>query len=83
MSKIESVKGWLKSIDTGKRTLTIQIGFNAIPVSNVTGRPTRVPETRYPYKPGLYEDTGLVTLLEKRVQCRLEDGIVVNVGSFS
>ncbi len=80
MSKIESVTGWLKSIDTGKRTLAIQIGFNAIPVSTATGTPTRIPETRtYPYKPELYEDTDLGTLIGERVKCTLEDGVIVKV----
>ena len=79
MGKIEGITGWLRSIDTNKRTLNIEIDSNVIHVISLDG-PNRMPEAQtYPYKLGLYEDTDLENLIGRKVRCRLDDGIVVNV----
>lgn len=82
MPNIESKKGWLRSVNTDKHTLDIQLDEARI-VSIVPGNPKSAPlnkPRRYNYAENIeWEDEYFYDNIGEKVRIRLEDNIVVKI----
>ena len=89
MAKIEQIRGWLKSVDTDRKTLTIRFPMEGIQVVGWGNSPRPGPKKEYGYnlsiddellKRALDEDVeDFAQFFGQQIECILKDNVVVDI----